>query len=96
METKKVRRTIHFNDAEKFNRFRMLYGDLFQTLNNFNGKGYECYGSSMKGYEYEFNFHMSKENFDMLKKEKVVKKISRAPYKDNWMKGYKKDIWVLC
>lgn len=95
METK-VRRTIHFNDIEKFNRFCMLYGDLFQTLNNFNGKFYGYHNSSMKGYEYEFIFHMSKENFDKLKKEKIVKKISRAPYKYNYMKGYKKDIWVLC
>ena len=97
METKKVRRVIHFNDIEKMDRFCMLYEDLFQTLNNGSkGRIGNYYNSGMKGYEYEFVFHMSKENFDMLKKNKIVKKMSRIPYKDNWMKGYRKDIWVLC
>ena len=52
----------------------------------------------MEGYEYEFTFHMNKENFDMLKKNGIVKKISQAPYKNDgfWTKDLKKDIWVLC
>lgn len=97
MEEKKVRRVIQFNDIEKMDRFRMLYGDLFQTLtNNFSGK-FNKYGkSSMKGYEYEFIFHMNKENFDMLKKNGIVRKIRQASYKETWMKRYKRDIWVLC
>ena len=99
MEEKKVRRHIQFNDIEKMNRFRMLYGDLFQTLvNNFNGKFDNYWRSSMEGYEYEFTFHMNKENFDMLKKNGIVKKISQTPYKNDgfWTKDLKKDIWVLC
>lgn len=97
MEEKKVRRAIQFNDIDKFERFCMLYMDLFQTLvNEFNGGLRKCHESSMDGYEYEFVFHMNKENFDMLKKNGIVKKIRQASYKDEWMKRYKKDIWVLC
>ena len=99
MEEKKVRRSIHFNDIEKMNRFRMLYGDLFQTLvNNFNGKFSKYWESSMEGYEYEFIFHMNKENFDVLKKIGIVKKIRQAPYKNDgfWTKGLKKKIFGFC
>lgn len=97
MKETKVRRTIHFNDIEKMNRFRMLYGDLFQTLNNSVKWAEKTYcTSSMKGYEYEFIFHMSKENFDMLKRNGIVKKIRQVSYKSINMRDYRKDIWVLC
>lgn len=96
METK-VRRAIHFNDIEKMNRFCMLYEDLIQTLSNGRkGKIGNYHDSYMEGYEHEFVFHMSKENFDMLKKNGIVKKIRQSPYKNDLLKGYKKDIWVLC
>lgn len=97
MEVRKVRRAIQFNDIEKMDRFCMLYEDLIQTLSSgAKGRIGNYYSSSMEGYEYEFVFHMSKENFDMLKKNGIVKKIRQSPYKNDWMKGYKKDIWVLC
>lgn len=97
MEEKKVRRAIQFNDIEKMDRFCMLYEDLIQTLNSgAKGRIGNYHSSSMEGYEYEFVFHMSKDNFDMLKKNSIVKKIRQSPYKNDWLKGYKKDIWVLC
>lgn len=97
MEEKKVRRTIQFNDIEKMDRFCMLYEDLIQTLSSgAKGRIGNYHSSSMEGYEYEFVFHMSKDNFDMLKENGIVKKIRQASYKGEWMKRYKKDIWVLC
>ena len=76
MEEKKVRRHIQFNDIEKMNRFRMLYGDLFQTLvNNFDGKFSKYWKSSMEGYEYEFTFHMNKENLSNLEKKQNNRKV---------------------
>lgn len=95
----KVRRTIQFNDVEKMKRFIEMYNDLFQTLVGANEN--VCFNSSkIKGYEYQIIFHMSKENFENLKKAGIVKKIRQVPYDDNdpWWKGtgYKKDIWVLC
>lgn len=96
MEEKKVRRVIQFNDIEKMNRFCMLYEDFIQTLNSGAKASIGNYHSShMEGYEYEFVFHMSKENFNTLKKNGIVKKIGQSPYKNDWLKGYKKDIWVL-
>ena len=97
MKETKVRRTLHFNDIEKMNRFRILYGDLFQSLNsNVKCARKNYFASSMKDYEYEFIFHMSKENFDMLKENGIVKKIRQVSYKSTNMRDYKKDIWVLC
>ena len=97
MEEKKVRREIQFNDIEKMNRFRMLYGDLFQSINGGKELDERSYSkSNMEGFEYRFTFHMNKENFDMLKKNSIVKKLRQASYKETWMKCYKKDIWVLC
>lgn len=94
---KKVRREIQFNDVEKFEKFYLMYNDLFQYINDrplWDGKS--CKESGFDGFEYGFTFHMSKENFDMLRKYGIVKKLRQHPYKNDWMKGYKKDIWVLC
>lgn len=97
MEEKKVRHEIQFNDVEKFERFIMLYGDLFQSLNTgWNANGHGRFGSSsFEGYEYSFIFHMNKENFKSLIENKVVRKIDKASYKSSWLKGYTKRIWVF-
>ena len=92
----KVRRVLYFNDIEKMDRFCMLYRDLIQTLSSGCKAKIGNYGKScMKGYEYSFVFHMSKNDFDMIKKNGIVRKISKAPYEDDFLRGYNKDIWVL-
>lgn len=92
----KVRRNIQFNDIEKFARFYMMYNDLFQTLNDRPIEDLKYNGSSFVGFDYSFVFYMSKTNFDLLKKNGIVRKISRARFKWDDMKNYKQDIWVLC
>lgn len=98
---KKVRRAIQFNakDFEKMKRFILMYEDMFQTV-SLNGKDQIESGwfnsSMMEGYEHEFVYHMSKNDFELVRKAGIVKKIRQAPYKSNSLKDYKKDIWVLC
>lgn len=99
---KKVRRQIQFNnkDFEKMKRFILMYEDMFQTV-SIDGKNQIDSGwfnsSRMDGYEHEFVYHMSKKDFEIIRKAGVVKKIRQAPYKkDSFLKDCRKDIWVLC
>lgn len=87
-----VRREIFFNDIEKIERFIMMYNDLFQTTNS-NKQLVKRFSSSFEGYEYYIVFHMNKDSFESLRKNKIIKIKKNVPYKNSL---HKRNIWVLC
>lgn len=90
-----VRRELYFNDMEKVERFITMYYDLFQTTNsNVNNRLVKRFNSSFEGYEYHIVFHMDKDSFKMLRKNKIIKLKKNVPYKDCLRN--KRNIWVLC
>lgn len=90
-----VRRELYFNDTEKVERFMMMYNDLFQTTNsNANNQLVKTFGSSFEGYDYKIVFHMDKDSFKSLSKNKIIKLKKNVSYKD--CLSNKRNIWVLC